>query len=57
MSSWTPREATLSGFIMVASREEARLNAAGDHDLADEVHRELWEARNELREIRQKLGK
>jgi hypothetical protein len=57
MSSWTPREVDLAGFILSGSREEAKLNDIGDHDLADEIHRELWLARNELRSIRNILGK
>lgn len=54
--SWVIREVEIAGFIMVTSREEARLNGAGDHDLADDLHRELWEARHELRQIRESLG-
>lgn len=54
--SWTPRELELSGFVMVTKREAKRLEDAGDFDLADDLHRELWAARHELRRIREALG-
>lgn len=51
--SWTPRELDLAGFILVKQREAERLERAGDVELADELHRELWDARHELRKIRE----
>lgn len=57
MSCWTPRELDLAGFILTASREAKRIDGAGDHDQADEIHRELWDARHELRNIRENLGR
>lgn len=46
----------LSGFVMVGRREAKRLEDAGEFDLADELHRDLWAARHELRRIREALG-
>lgn len=57
MSCWTPRELDLAGFILTASREAKRIDGAGDHDQAKEIHRELWDARHELRNIRENLGR
>lgn len=54
--SWTPRELDLAGFVMVGRREAKRLEDAGDFDLADDLHRELWVARHELRWIREAMG-